>query len=273
MNYNETPEKSIEIKLQPKSQKRKLNKHRFITVIALLCFMSAALIITFHLSAGFINSAAYTENNTNLSAPDTTGATPGADAEKTITLSGKSIVLDAGHGGFDPGAIGSLGSREDEINLKVAEYLQSELENYGAQVIMTRSDQNALAETKEEDMAERRRIITESGSDIVVSIHMNSFSDSSVSGPLVIFMQGSTLGEKLAKSIQQSMIEVLSPSMENSARSGDLYILRSGWQPCVIVECGYISNTEEEKKLLESKYQQSVASAVCDGIKNYFSSI
>ena len=119
-------------------------------------------------------------------------------------------------------------------------------------------------------MAKRRQIITDSGSDIVVSIHMNSFSDSSVSGPLVIFMQGSSKGEQLAKSIQQSLLETLKPDQENSARSGDLYILRSGWQPCVIVECGYLSNEKEEKLLLQDDYQKKVADAICSGVNEYF---
>jgi N-acetylmuramoyl-L-alanine amidase len=270
MDYSEQPENNIELNCHPKIRKRRLNKRKFFIAIAMLCFMSAALIIAFHLTTGFV---AVTANNEMLSVSKKASNTESPAVGHAISLSGKLIVVDAGHGGFDPGAISSSGSHEDELNLAVAKYLKSELEASDADVIMTRSDEKALAETKEEDMAERRRIITESGSDIVVSIHMNSFSDSDVSGPLVIFMQGSTQGEKLAKSIQQSMIEVLAPPMENTARSGDLYILRSGWQPCVIVECGYLSNPEEEKKLLESKYQQSVASAVCDGIKNYFASI
>ena len=144
------------------------------------------------------------------------------------------------------------------------------LESNGAKVIMTRTNENAIAETKDADMAKRRQIITDSGSDIVVSIHMNAFSDSSVSGPLVIFMQGSVKGEKLATSIQQSLLDELAPEQQNSARSGDLYILRSGWQPCVIVECGYLSNEKEEQLLVQDDYQRKLAEAICGGINYYF---
>ncbi len=264
MEKTEKPAQSIEVDCL--SKKRKLNKPRFFVAIALLCFLSAALIIFFHLFSGTVTDV----SRINNAVPTVTAV--GAKEPGVVSLSGRLVVIDAGHGGFDPGTIGSLGTREDEINLQVAEFLKAELEACGAEVIMTRSDHKALADTKDEDMAERRRIITDSGSDIVVSIHMNSFSDSSVSGPLVIFMQGSTQGEKLAKSIQQSMIDDLAPSMENRARSGDFYILRSGWQPCVIVECGYLSNTEEEKKLLDVNYQKSIAVAVRHGISNYFTS-
>jgi N-acetylmuramoyl-L-alanine amidase len=179
--------------------------------------------------------------------------------------------VDAGHGGFDPGASGADGTCEDELNLKVANYLKTALESYGAQVIMTRSDEGALAGTKEEDMAQRRRIITESQSDIVVSVHMNSYTDDSVSGPLVLFMKGSSRGERLAKCIQSSMVDLLKPSRENVARADDLYILRSGNQPCVIVECGYLSNEQELQLLKSDDYQQQVASAICQGVINYFS--
>ncbi len=265
MQQYEPPQKTMEIDVpvqQP--HKYRVNKNKLFVAIGLLCFIAAASAIAIHLVSGKpVNVAATAVENT----PDAT-----MEAEKSAVLTGKVIVVDAGHGGFDPGTIGVQDSHEDELNLSVAQFLKTELESYGAQVIMTRSDDDALAETKEADMAERRRIITESDSDIVVSIHMNSFSDSSVSGPLVIFMQGSTKGEKLAKGIQQSLIDILDPPNENSARSGDLYILRSGWQPCVIVECGYLSNEKEEQQLLQSDYQQKVASAICDGVSQYFSS-
>jgi N-acetylmuramoyl-L-alanine amidase len=101
---------------------------------------------------------------------------------------------------------------------------------------------------------------------------MNSFTNGSVSGPLVLFMEGSSRGEKLAGLIQKSLVESLKPAQENNARSGDLYILRSGNQPCVIVECGYLSNEKEEQQLKSSDYQQKLSQAICGGIINYFAS-
>ena len=192
---------------------------------------------------------------------------PAGDLE---AMEGKLIVLDAGHGGFDVGAIGVSGAYEDDVNLKVAFFLKDNLEAAGARVIMTREDGNAIADTKDGDMAKRREIITESGSDIVVSIHMNTAKDPGVSGPLALYMPGSTCGEALAKAIQASMIEKLAPDCKNCARCEKLYILESGAQPCVIAECGFISNAEEEALLMTEDYQRKVARAIADGCEDYF---
>jgi N-acetylmuramoyl-L-alanine amidase len=265
MEPYEPPQNNI--KIEPQSEVKQnflhVKKNRIYIAITLLCFIAAACTVAIHFAAGKPANVPAAEESKQVEA----SATFNADA-----LSGKLVVIDAGHGGFDPGTSGADGSQEDELNLQVSQNLKADLESYGAQVIMTRSDENALADTKEGDMAERRRIITESSSDIVVSIHMNSFTDGSVSGPLVLFMEGSSRGEKLARSIQKSLVESLKPAQENNARSGDLYILRSGNQPCVIVECGYLSNEKEEQQLKSNDYQQKLSQAICGGIINYFAS-
>lgn len=188
----------------------------------------------------------------------------GADA-----LAGRLIVLDAGHGGFDPGTVGADGAREDEINLAVAQYLKAGLEECGAQVVMTRSDGNALAPTKDEDMAKRREIIAQSGSDIVISIHVNWYTDPDVSGPVAMFMPGSDQGKRLAEAVQQSLNAALGTS--GLARSDELFILKSGNQPCVLVECGYISNAKEAAKLGREDHRRAIAEAICEGARDYFS--
>lgn len=183
-------------------------------------------------------------------------------------LSDKCVVIDPGHGGFDPGAIGASGNREDELNLKVAKLLQKGLEDQGAQVIMTRSTDDAIAETKKEDMAERRRIIEQSGSDIVISIHMNSHTDSGISGPLVLFMPGSDKGKQLAEDIMGCINNAV--NADGNARAEDLYVLKSGSQPCVLVECGYISNALEEANLARDEYQKKIADAILEGTAAFF---
>lgn len=184
---------------------------------------------------------------------------------------GKSVVVDAGHGGFDSGATGKSGVREDELNLIVAKYLKAELEDNGMEVVMTRTDGNLLADTKDGDFEKRKQIIQGSGSDIVVSVHMNSFpQDTSCAGPIVIYMPGSVQGEKLAKAIQQCLNDSLDPKSPYEARSDNLYILRCGMQPSVLIECGFLSNREEEKKLQQEDYQRKIAKAVCEGIIAYF---
>lgn len=264
MQPYEPPEKTIKVArtTEPKKSFLSSKQNRLYLIIALLCFIVAACVMGIH----FASQAQVSAREENIP-PAAPGSSAAPDA-----LSGRLVVVDAGHGGFDPGASGADGTREDELNLIIAAYLKTALESYGAQVIMTRSNENALAGTKEEDMAERRRIITESQSDIVVSVHMNSYTDETVSGPLVLFMKGSSRGEKLTKCIQRSMIELLKPERENSARSDDLYILRSGNQPCVIVECGYISNKKELQRLKSADYQQQLADAICQGVIDYFSS-
>jgi len=183
-------------------------------------------------------------------------------------LSDKCIVIDAGHGGFDPGAIGPSGVQEDDLNLKVSQYLKDALEDKGAKVIMTRSDDDAIGETKDEDMAERRRIIEDSGSDIVISIHMNSHTEPSVCGPLVLFMPGSEQGKALAESVICCLNEFI--NADGGARSESLYILKSGNQPCVLVECGYLSNATEEASLARQDYQKKIADAICEGTAAFF---
>lgn len=199
------------------------------------------------------------------------GSTPETSDGNAFPVSdGRVVVVDAGHGGFDPGAIGITGAHEADINLAVASFLKDELEARGMQVIMTRESDEGLGTTQNESLASRREIIEQSGSDIVISIHMNSYKDDpSVSGPMVLFMPGSDRGKALAEAVQQSLNDAL--GVDDSARSEDLYVLRSGNQPCALVECGYLSNEDEEHSLQQPDYQQKVAKAICEGIVQYFS--
>ena len=255
----EKPRQQIEVNT-PRRRKYRFNPKKLgVTLISLGCLAALiALVIQFM-------------GTERSSAPGSTS--PSTENSQTIDLGGlkdKCIVIDAGHGGADPGAIGPSGVQEDDINLKVAQFLQDNLESQGAEVIMTRSDDDAIAGTKDEDMAERRRIIEESGSDIVISIHMNNFTeDPSVSGPLVLYMTGSVQGEKLADSIISSIDNVISTDGKTRAES-TLFILKSGNQPCVLVECGYLSNATEEASLQREDYQKKIADAICEGAAAFF---
>ena len=245
----------------------RINKKKLAVFMAVFCIAVAALTVGIYF---------LTKNDKNVVLPASAQQQQRLDEAQAMikgtdaALDGKVIVVDAGHGGFDPGAIGVSGVHEDELNLKVARYLEAELKAAGAEVIMTRIDENAIAENKELDMAKRRQIIQESGSDIVVSVHMNWFDDPEISGPVVIFMDNSVAGEKLALQIQQSLNDALEPQTAGKARSGKFYILKSGYQPCVIMECGYLSNHDEEQKLKQDDYQRRIAKAACEGIMRYF---
>ena len=102
-----------------------------------------------------------------------------------LPVENKIIVIDAGHGGFDPGKEGSSGGDEKDINLSIASYLQQYLEQSGANVIMTRTDDSALGTTKKEDMSKEGSLIEDSGADISISVHQNSYSGAGVSGAQV----------------------------------------------------------------------------------------
>jgi N-acetylmuramoyl-L-alanine amidase len=269
---NEKPqEKSKGAQSVQVKRKYRLNVKKFAATMSVLCLMIAGIVIAVY----FINENSDKGVVAALDPPQrtvTAGPKKSRDTSDTSEgLAGKSVVVDAGHGGFDPGTIGVSGSEEDELNLTVANYLKAELESRGADVTMTRSDENAIAETKQADMDKRGEIIRNSNSDIVVSVHMNSFKDEDVSGPLVIFMPGSDQGKTLAELIQQRLNDELEPDSEGSARSDNLFVLRAGNQPSVLVECGFISNAKEEKKLLTEDYQKKVATAICDGVEDFFS--
>lgn len=183
--------------------------------------------------------------------------------------SGK-IVIDAGHGLPDAGATGVAGTKEEEINLQISEKLKRCFEDEGFSVIMTRGGHDAIADSKKGDMAARRRIISQSGQDVTVSIHQNIYDgDSSVRGAQVFFAPGSEEGAKLASAIQRELNAAIQPDRPKTEQAGDYYIVKSGESPAVIVECGFISNAEDEALLKKSQYQISIVRAIKTGVLNY----
>ena len=185
------------------------------------------------------------------------------------TSFGRTIVIDAGHGGFDGGAVGVSGALEANINLSVAKLLRDKLIESGVRVLMTRETQDALGETKNGDMAFRKSVIEQDGVDLVVSIHMNKFRDSRVNGPQVFYMPKSVEGEKLAHLI---LMELSRDTGKNKreVHSENFFMLRNTKAPAVIVECGFMSNRAEEKLLLDPDYQKLLADAIYSGIERYY---
>lgn len=190
-------------------------------------------------------------------------------------LTGKTICLDAGHGGYDGGARAKgSGVWEKELNLQVALKTRDCLEAMGAEVIMTRSDDRDLAEAEREGSTKKRRDLNArlrlaQGADLLVSLHMNEYRHPSSSGPQVFYTKGHEPSRLLAGCLQQSLIRTLKPPKERAAQAGDYYILRSPIPSC-LVECGFISNPEEEKKLRDPAYQQLIAQAVARGTAAFF---
>ncbi len=191
-------------------------------------------------------------------------ATPGTEAPAPR------VVIDAGHGGEDGGAVGiCTGTPEAGINLAYATALRDELISRGYEVVLTREDESALAPQKKADLAKRREIINGSSADIAVSIHMNKFSDRSVSGPMAFYMNGSAEGEALAVCVIDAVCDAVGRP-RRIANPGDYFIIRECSCPAVIVECGFLSNASDEALIMTDDYKEKVVRGIADGIDAYF---
>lgn len=197
----------------------------------------------------------------------------------SLPVSNKVIIIDAGHGIPDEGAESSSGTTEAETNLKIALKVQNLLEQSGATVILTRSDENAiydynkttLREKKISDIRNRVKIGNESSADIFVSIHLNKIPQEEYWGWQTFYKQNSLEGQKLASCIQSSLNDSI---QKNNTRVpmkiSNIYIIKNVEIPTTIVECGFLSNKEEEKELLTDSYQDKLAWGIYNGIISYF---
>lgn len=189
------------------------------------------------------------------------------------------VVIDAGHGGYDPGKIGINDALEKDINLLISRYLQEYLTEENFEVIMTRTNDSDFREESDKyrktaDLKARCEIIKDSDADYAISIHQNSFTDSNVRGAQVFYYSGSKEGEQMAKNIQENIKE--SVDKENtrvSKANDDYYMLINSHCPTVIVECGFLSNRAEAEKLCSSDYQKKLAKAICKGFIDYYKKV
>ncbi len=179
------------------------------------------------------------------------------------------VCIDAGHGGVDGGVTGvNTGVKESDLNLSVSRLLKEQFESCGITVVMTRKTKDGLYGTatkgfKRRDMEKRREIIEQSKPDMVISVHMNKYSSPSRSGPQVFFLEKGCAGEALAVSLQSALNKFTGNSF--SALCGDYFILKCTTNPSVIVECGFLSNAEDERKLCDKEYQTKLAKVVFEG--------
>ena len=198
-------------------------------------------------------------------------------AARSKTSDKPCIVLDAGHGGADPGKVGNNGELEKELNLAIVYKLKTLFENKGFEVVLTRTDDNALVSDntkalKVEDRRNRVAVIEKADPIMTISIHQNSYTDSSVSGPQVFFFEQSSESELIAATVQASLNEQLNPPKQRMSKSNDdYYILKKTPTPTIIVECGFLSNDEEAAKLVDDAYQDKLARAVYSGVCTYLS--
>lgn len=184
------------------------------------------------------------------------------------------IVIDAGHGGADPGKVGVNGELEKDINLKIALLLQQFLQAEGIETVMTREtdeglyDENA-SNKKVQDMKRRLEIIEASNPVLVVSIHQNSYHEEPIKGAQVFYYSTGAESRQLAETIQLRLKKT-DPENKREAKGNDSYfLLKKTTKPIVIVECGFLSNREEAEKLSSPLYQEKMAWNIYMGIMQY----
>lgn len=201
------------------------------------------------------------------------------ESESTKLTDKISIVLDAGHGGMDPGKVGVNGELEKDINLSIVLKLKEAIEKdekLNAVVTLTRTDdtghyKESDSNKKMADMRKRCEIIEEINPEMVISIHQNSYHSSSVKGAQVFYYKESKSGRFLAEKIQASLVEELSEGNKGRVEKANdnYYLIMNVSCPAVIVECGFLSNEEEAKLLSNSQYQDRIVEAIIEGIKEY----
>ncbi|WP_380166854.1 N-acetylmuramoyl-L-alanine amidase CwlD [Kroppenstedtia sanguinis] len=194
----------------------------------------------------------------------------------SMPLSGKVIVLDPGHGGYDGGAVSREGLQEKEVTLKISLLLRDYLQESGALVFMTREVDKDLAgasqrRRKATDLMERARIVKTSGADVFISIHLNAIPSPRWSGAQTFYYPTMEANKKLAESIQSELIRNLDNTDRKARYSGEVYILKTSPVPAALVEVGFLSNPAEARMLGEGAYQKKVASAIYNGLLRYYS--
>ena len=194
----------------------------------------------------------------------------------------KVIIIDAGHGGVDPGKVGIQGEHEKNLNLEIVQKLRGFIEESGGIAILTRSideglyteDSKSLREKKKEDLHNRRKLIQDSNGDLFISIHLNSFPSSKYYGAETFYPKGDRESKVLAEFVQEALRNVLNKGNDREIKPADsYYILKENGIPSILVEGGFISNPEEERLLNDEKYQNKIAWAIYTGIMNYYSYI
>ena len=190
----------------------------------------------------------------------------------------KLVIIDAGHGGEDCGAIGVSGVYEKDLNLSIAKELGALFEEKGYAVIFTRSDDKLLYREDENikgirkisDLKNRCKIAAEYPNALFVSVHMNSFGDSKYSGLQVYYSPESEESRMLATSIQTSVKESLQKDNNRKIKKGEgMYILENVENTAVLIECGFLTNPSECEKLSEKEYQKSLSFSIFCGIIDY----
>lgn len=204
------------------------------------------------------------------------------DVMKITPITNKTIIIDAGHGGIDPGAMNKDQTiLEKDVNLKIATKVKELIEASGAVVILTRNDDTSLYTEEDgktirqkynENLKNRKKIIEESSADMFVSIHLNAFPQVKYYGAQTFYPYGKEDDKKLAKSIQGELKRVVDKTNNRVIKPrDDIYLLKDNEIPSTLIECGFLSNEKEAKLLNDEKYQEEIAWSIYVGIQKYYS--
>jgi len=189
------------------------------------------------------------------------------------------VVIDAGHGGKDPGKVGTNGVLEKDINLCIANRLKALLEQNDIVVVMTREEDKDLASEqasnrKNEDLRARAMLVEESSPAVMVSIHQNSYTSEEVDGAQVFYYSGSETGKLLGTMVQNHLKQEIKDGNHRVPKANkEYYLLKKAQCPSVIVECGFLSNPTEAALLSTNEYQEKIAFAIHLGIMEYINTV
>lgn len=180
---------------------------------------------------------------------------------------GAVVAIDAGHGGYDGGVVGVSGTKESELNLELAMLMGEALTARGVSVVYTRTQDEALGDTKREDMKARAEIIRESRPDCVISLHLNSYPDKSRRG-VQVFYDDTGRGGSFASFMQERLNAAInykySKRCDLAPQAGDFYITKCVPVPSIIIECGFISNAEDEALLKTKAFRRELCTEIAE---------
>ena len=197
------------------------------------------------------------------------GIHEGRETAGAVSRNEDLVVLDAGHGGEDPGKVGLNGAEEKDINLNIALLVKEYLEEAEVEVVMTRTEDERLADTQAGDLKERVSLMNGQNPILAVSIHQNSYHEQEVRGAQVFYYTDSAEGEEAAKCLRRALAELDPDNTKQIKANNTYYLLKKTEVPVVIAECGFLSNSEDAQKLVTEEYQQELARALTDGILEY----
>ena len=203
-----------------------------------------------------------------------------AAVQTNTTIENNTIIIDAGHGGFDGGAVAGDGTVEKNINLNIAKMLGNMLSLNGINVVYTRTEDTGtntnetdkIALKKKSDLQNRLNLMKEYPDSVFVSIHLNKFTTSSAKGAQVFYSDKHEKAKILAQYIQNGLVSHLQPNNDRIIKQGtkDTYLLYNAHIPAVIVECGFLSNKNELELLKTKEYQVKVAFSIFSGISEFY---